>query len=332
MTIEHPPFLGPEAPVPVDRPFTRSEARSWGVTDRRLASWVRDGLLRSPLKGVFHAAQLADGLALRLACLRLVAPDNAVITGRTAGWLHRASMILAPGDHLQVPRLEVHLAPGKRLRNGVAAGGERTFVRGEVVELEGVWVTSKLRTTVDLGMCLPRRQAFAAMCAMSQVADFDRAELECELREHGRFAGYRGVRQARALVTGIDARFGSAAECVLALEWIDQGGLPQFVPQHPVAGPHGMFYLDLAVPALKYAAEYNGPRWHDDDRASYDAGRLTWLVQHEDWIVDVFGTDDLYGPRRDPGTRLAAGIRRARRRFGGLSWTGQNRSGDSWLG
>jgi hypothetical protein len=325
-------FLDGSSGVPTDRPFTRACARSEGVTDRQLGAWVAEGLLISPMRGIFHAAQLPDGLELRLACLRLVVPESAVVTDRTAGWLHRAPMILAPGDHLRVPPVDVHLLPGNRLRNPIVAGGERTFLTGEVVDLDGVRVTSKLRTTVDLAMRLPRRQAFAAMCAMCRVADFDRDELRFQVRERGRFAGYRGVRQARELEPLADPRFGSAAECVLALEWHDQGDLPQFVPQHPVEGPSGRFFLDLAVPALKYAAEYNGARWHADERSTYDATRLTWLVDHQGWMVDVFESEDLYGLGRDPGLRLKSGVQRARRRFGSLSWTGQSRDGDSWLG
>jgi hypothetical protein len=332
MNPSHGIFLDSSAGVPVDRPFTRALARSEGIADRQLGLWVAQGLLVNPMRGVFHAAQIPDGLELRLACLRLVAPESAVVTGRTAGWVYRAPMVLAPGDHLRVPPVEMHLGPGNRLRNPLSSGGERTFRPGEVVDLEGLLLTSRLRTTVDLGMGLPRRQAFAGMCAMLRVADFDRDELRFELRERGRFAGYRGVRQARDLEPHADPRFGSAAECVLALEWKDVGGLPDFVPQHPVQGPRGMFYLDLAVPALRYAGEYNGARWHDDDRAGYDAARMAWLVEHEDWIIDVFESDDFYGPGRDPGLRLTLGIQRARRRFGSLFWMGQNRDGDSWVG
>ncbi len=219
-------FLDDTSGVPLDRPFTRAQARSWGVADRRLAAWVADGRLISPLRGVFHAAQLPDGPELRITCLQLVVPPSAVITGRTAGWIHRAPMILAPGDHLRVPPVEMQLTPGNRLKNSLAAGGERTFLAHEVVEIEGLLVTSKLRTTVDLGMGLGRGQAFAAMCAMAKVADFEHADLRHELRERGRFAGYRGVRQARDLEPKVNPAFGSPAECVLGLSWDDHGGLP----------------------------------------------------------------------------------------------------------
>ena len=325
-------FLGADAPVPIDRPFTRQSARTAGVSDRRLAAWVRSGLLANPLRGVFHAAQMPDGLELRLECLGLVVPPHAVITGRTAGWLHRAPMILAPGDHLRVPQVEMHLTPGNRLRNGLATGGERTFLPHEVVEIEGLLVTSKLRTAVDLGMGLRREQAYAAMCSLARVADYDLDDLLFEVRERGRFAGYRGVRQGRSLAPYVRNEYGSSAECALGLAWLTQPGMPGLTLQHPVSHPEGTYYLDLSCPELKYGAEYNGARWHGEGRKAYDAQRIAWLVEHEDWIIDVFEADDVYGADAGPEFRLRRGVERARQRFGGLSWRGQTRDGESWVG
>ena len=99
-------------------------------------------------------------------------PDDAVITDRTAGWLHGAPMILAPNDHLRVPPVSIFRSPGYRLRNSATASGERTLGVGDVVEIDGLRVTSKLRTTCDLGRLLHRDQAMAAMDSMMHVADF----------------------------------------------------------------------------------------------------------------------------------------------------------------
>jgi hypothetical protein len=66
---------------------------------------VRAGLLVAPVHGVLYAAQLTDSLELRLACLRLVVPENAVVTDRTAAWLHGAPMVLQPNAHLRLPPL-----------------------------------------------------------------------------------------------------------------------------------------------------------------------------------------------------------------------------------
>jgi len=273
-----------------------------------------------------------DGLDLRLSCLALVVPEYAVVTDRTAGWVNGASMILAPGDHLRVPPVSMHLRPGHRLRNPLCNSGERTFLPHEIVEIEGLAVTSRLRTTVDLGMGLRRRPAFAAMCSMAKIADYERDDLLFEVRERGRFAGYRGVRQIRGLAPRVKSEYGSAPECVLGLAWEEQPGMPPLSLQHPVSHPDGIYYLDLSCPELKYGAEYNGPRWHGEERAAYDATRIAWLVEQEGWIIDVFESPDVYGPGCDPGFRLRQGVERARRRYGGLAWTGQNRSGDSWLG
>jgi hypothetical protein len=241
-------------------------------------------------------------------------------------------MILAPGDHLRVPLVSMHLGPGCRLRNPLARSGERTFLPHEVVEIQGVLVTSKLRTTVDLGMGLRSESAFAAMCSMAKVADYEKDDLLFEIREKGRFAGYRGIRQARWLAPYVRPEYGSAPECVLGLTWETWPGMPPLTLQHAVSHPDGTYYLDLSCPELKYGAEFDGPRWHGQERRAYDAARIAWLVEHDDWIIDVFVGDDLYGPRRDPGPRLRAGVERARKRVGSLSWQGQNRYGDSWLG
>lgn len=173
MTSLDPPgeFLDHTAPVPIDRPFTRALAIKEGVSDRVLEAWSAAGLLKNPLRGVYHASQLPDGLDLRIACLQQVVPDEAVITDRTAGWLHGASMILAPNDHLRVPQVSMFLPPGYRLRNELARSGERSFLPGEVVELDGLRVTSKLRTTCDLGMMRGRDQAFACMGSMSTTLE-----------------------------------------------------------------------------------------------------------------------------------------------------------------
>src|SRR4051794_7083205 len=105
------PFLTASAPVPVDRPFTTSWARAQGVDARRLRAWVRSGLLVSPIHGVLYAAQLADCLRLRIDCLPRVVPGDAVVTDRTAVWLHGVPMVLEPTAHLQLPRVDVFPCP-----------------------------------------------------------------------------------------------------------------------------------------------------------------------------------------------------------------------------
>jgi hypothetical protein len=296
------------------------------VSGRTIARLVREGLLLNPIHGVLHAAQLPDGLALRVACVRLVVPEDAIVTDRTAGWLHGAPMVLAPNDHLRVPTVDMFRPdPGYRLRGRGVRSGERSLLPDEIVEVDGIRVTSTLRTTCDLGMLLPRVHAFAGMCSMMKVADFDRSFLADQANR--RFKGYRWVRQLRDLEPRVDDRFQSPGECALALRWDDHGNLPPYEPQFEVAGPGGScYFLDLACLGLPYAAEYDGPRWHGLERTDADADRRTWMAEHgERWIIDVFVAADVYGPGQRAGDRLMAGIARARRQFGARAWSGQDR-------
>ena len=304
---------GASSPVPVDRPFSYAQARDLGVDRRLLSRWVGQGLLLRPVEGVYYGAQLTDSLALRLDCLRLVVPRDAVVTDRTAAWLHGAPLVLAPGDHQVVPRASMFRPPGYRLRNSLSSSGERTLAADDVVVLEGIKVTSPIRTACDLGRLLHRDQALAALDAMMRLEAFDRAEL-VELT--GRFRGYRGVRQLRELVPLADGRSQSPGESILRLRWIDCPELPEPTPQLKVTGPTGPFFLDLAVPELCYAAEYDGEQWHGPEQREHDTLRREWVRTRLGYEVDVFKAANIHGPLQDADLLLRRGIARSRRRFG----------------
>src|SRR3546814_6686634 len=96
---------------PLDRPFTHAEAIRWGLTPRELSHLVRRGELIQPFRGVYHAERVEDDLALRIGCLLLVMPADAVITDRTAAWLNGDTRVPEPGAHLAVPGLSPHRPP-----------------------------------------------------------------------------------------------------------------------------------------------------------------------------------------------------------------------------
>ena len=166
----------------------------------------------------------------------------------------------------------------------------------------------------DLGMHLPRRQAFAAMCSMMKVGDFIVDDIRREA--DGRFRGHRWVTQLRSLVPLCDPRFESPGECNLALIWHDTPGLPTFEPQYQVVGPRGFFYLDFAVPELRYAAEYDGEEFHGADRVEADSARRTWLEETDGWLFGIFVAADVRGTGQAASDRLRGDIAEARRTFG----------------
>lgn len=278
--------LGPQ-------PFTTSAAAGAGIDPRRLGRLTRAGVVRRLVKGVHVAASTPDTLELRCRALRLVVPPGAVVTDRTAGWLHGVEMALAPGDHLIVPPVSAfHRARGGRLRNDLVASGQRMMPDSDVRTIHGLMVTSPLRTALDLGRLLWREPALAAMDQMAGLGDFVMDDLRGEV---DRFKGYRGVIQLRGLVPLVDGRAQSPPESILRLRWLDCSDLPRPEPQVEVPGPAGTSYwLDLGAEGLRLGAEYDGVEWHGADRAAHDDARRAWIREREGWIVPVFTQADLW--------------------------------------
>lgn len=306
-------FLGTDAPIPIDRPFTTEMAFAAGVSRRRLQRWLAAGLVVHPLRGVFCAAQVRHDLAFRIECLRLVVPSECVVTDRTAAWLWGATTALAPNDHLLTPRVHVFCPPGHRLRNGLVASGERMLGHTDVVERGGIRVTTPLRTACDLGRLLHRDQAFAAMDALAALEVFSTLELSAAVR---RFAGYRGVIQLRTLAPFVDHRSQSPGESILRLRWLDVG-LPGPELQIEVPAPGGgSYFLDLGLSDLRFAAEYDGARFHDDEHRKHDEDRRQWISSTGRWTIVVARNKHITGRDQEIFGMLTNGIRDARVEFG----------------
>jgi hypothetical protein len=306
------PLLDDAFPMPLDQPFSTAQAQLAGVSKNRLGRLVADGLLRRVLHGVYVATQVRDTLDLRAAALALVVPPGAVVTDRTAGWLLGANMILAPNDHLAVPPVSVFMTTeGHRLRNGICASGERRLAPRDITIVGGIRTTTPLRTACDLGRLLHRDQALAALDSMLRLG----VRREEVLVEVGRFRGYRGVVQLRALAPYADPRAQSPGESILRLRWID-AGLPTAEPQLEVAGPRGPYYLDLGVRELRYGAEYFGGEFHTEEDRPHDEARIRWIEDAHDFTIRVLWSHHLFGPRRNAEDVLVEGFLTARRRLG----------------
>ncbi|MGZ4444200.1 MAG: type IV toxin-antitoxin system AbiEi family antitoxin domain-containing protein [Nocardioidaceae bacterium] len=309
-------LLDAHFPLPLDRPFTTEQARRVGLSANRLTRLVSDGLLRRLLKNVYVTAQVEDSLRLRIAALALVVPADSVVTDRTAGWVHGGN-VLAPNDHLRVPPVQIFRHAGHtRLRNGLCLSGQRTFLPEDLMEIDGVTVTTSLRTALDLGRLLHRDHAIGALDSMLRVGGFTLEELLAQVE---RFKGQRGVVQLRELAPLADARSQSPGESTLRLRWLDCGDLPRPEPQTPVRDRFGrtVYWLDLGVEALRFGAEYDGKEFHSspEDR-EHDRQRRKWMRDERGWLVRVFERDDVYGPLEDAGLVLRQGIHEARRRLG----------------
>ena len=315
-------LLTSRCPLPLDVPFTLAMADALGVSRTTVATLARHGLVRPVLRGVYAATQAPHDTALRAAALSLVIPPTAVVADRTAAWLHGVD-ILPRSAVVVVPPLDVVHTDDTRVRRPETNGRRRQLRATDITNVGGIRVTTPLRTALDLGRLLWRFDALAAIDGFLRVGvDHDRL-----LQEVARFRGFRGVRQLRNLAPLGDGRSESAGESALRLCWHD-AGLPTPQLQWWVPDERGIpvFRLDLADPAIRYAAEYDGEAFHGTEEARmHDSGRRDWLAEHG-WHVDVFTKQGVYDGdgRFDPVPRLLGGYRRARRAYS--RWTPYRRS------
>ena len=295
--------------VPQDRPFFWAQARDLGVSRRELMRLLELGLIYRPFKGVYVVAALEDTMALRLEILGMVVPPDCVVTDQTAGWLWAGDRVLAPNAHLVTPALSVFCKPGHRLRSKLTISGERRFLPRDLVEVNGLRVTSPLRTACDLGRLLHRDEAFAALDSLAATGSFTVDEL---LAEVDRFKGFRGVIQLRSFAPLTDPRSDSQSESVLRLRWYD-AGLPRPECQVEAETPWGSSYwIDVGRREELFGAEYFGEQFHGEDRHDHDRDRLGWLRDESEWTLVVARKHNVYGPQQDIVELLNTGWRLAR--------------------
>ncbi len=305
------PLLDETFPLALDRPFTLSQATQAGLPVHRMRLLLERGLVRRVLKGVYVAAQTTDSLLLRASALALVVPHAAVVTDWSACWLW--SGIDAPGDRGRPVTLTVcHRHRHTRLRNTLTTGGARSFRPSDVVRVDGVNVTTPLRTAWDLGRLAHRDRAIGAMDALLRHGGFTIGELVDGVE---RFKGMRGVVQLRSLAPLVDGRAESPGESVLRLRWLDLPSLPPPTPQVPVTvGDTVVYRVDLGVPELRYGCEYDGEDYHADRDA--DRARRDDLSRRFGWQVDGVRKQHVFGATRNVEEVLYRGVERARRALG----------------
>lgn len=314
-------LLGPGFPLPVDAPFTSSQARACGVSRRSFEFLVRTGMVRCELRGVYAAAQAPNDPLMRASALKLVLPPDAVVVDRTAAWLHGVDA-LKRSAVIRAPALDViHVTDTRMNRPGVD-GRRRGLLPEDITLVHGIPVTTPLRTALDCGRLLWRFDALAVIDGVVRLG-VSQEQLMLELR---RFKGFRGVVQLRYLVSIADGRAESGPESALRLHWYDAGlGRPEC--QWWVYDDDGtaLYRIDIADPATLYGAEYDGEEFHtSDDDTDHDVERRDWLAKHRGWTIDAFRKDPVFHhPELVPGL-LQAGFVEARRNLS--LWTPARRA------
>lgn len=269
-------------PALADRPFTSEQAAIHGLT----GDMLRSDAWRQLFYRVWVHAELEDCRELRYDAARLVLPPHAVACGLTAAWL--CGVDVRRLDDLDV---DVSFPKGKRVRPqpGLSIRQE-TLDATDIMEVDGLLVTTPLRTAFDCLRWLVGHQRLVVADALTHAGLVDVEELRAY------FAGKRRLRNLRrgeALLDLVEPKCESPMETRLRLVLHDFG-LPRPEPQWEVrdAADFLLGRLDFAYPNAKVGVEYDGA-WHWKQRRADDRRRDA--IRRLDWTVLVFSADEIFG-------------------------------------
>ena len=150
----------------------------------------------------------------------------------------------------------------------------------DVVVVDGVAVTSPLRTTFDLGRLAPSdTEAVVALDAAASGLDVDLGEVEAYARAR---PGWRGTPRLRRALQLADPRARSAQESRFRVLWRVEAGLPRPLCNWSVRTPDGFLLaeVDLLDVEAGVVGEYDGAHHAAADQRAVDNARHEVLERH----------------------------------------------------
>jgi very-short-patch-repair endonuclease len=273
--------------VDLTAPFRGSRAIAAGALTR--------GQLRGPgfrrlFPDVYVHAEVEVDLAVRSRAAYLLVEGRGVLGGYSAAELLGASC--GPADapaEVVLPGGRGRPRPGLRVHQGALAPDEVTVV-------DGVRLTTPVRTAYDLARRGPLVEAVVAVDTLSHRHRFDPARVLAPARQ---WLGARGSGRLPEVVRLANRLAESPMESRIRLA-IVLGGLPCPVVQHPV----GAYRLDLAYPGVRLGIEYDGAEHRTQERSLRDLDRQAWLTA-AGWRIRRFRDRDVLSRP----WRVLAGVR-----------------------
>ncbi len=78
-----------------------------------------------------------------------------------------------------------------------------------------------------------------------------------------------------------------------------------------------IFWLDMGLEELLFAAEYDGEKFHSEDEdREHDHERRDWLARNRAWVIEDFRKVNVFGRRQDATERLAVAYQKSRKSIG----------------
>lgn len=263
---------------------------------------------RSPTQRVYDVAELLPaGAAIGgWAAAHLLGVQE--LDGRGRDGLRREPVLMALTPPAQV-----------RHRDGITLLRSR-LDDGDTVEVDGITVTSAIRTAFDLARLGTARESVVALDAVCRALRVDPLAVAAYIEEHRR---YKGVPRARWAVQLCDPRARSTGESRLRLVWMLDAGLPRPEPNPRIStlDGHLLGIADLLDVEAGLVGEYDGGGHRDLDQHTADNAREEWLEAAGLVVVRATAVDVRRSARARTVARLHAGRRRGMAR---------DRAADRW--
>ncbi len=248
--------------------FIGSEALRGGLLTRGQLRWQYVAIL--PDIYALKHAQLT--LRQRTVAAWLWTGRQGVVAGRAAAALHGAKWV----DRTSPIEL---IWQNSRPPRGVIVRNERVDA-DEIVDMDGMLVTTPERTAADLARHLPRDAAVEHLDALANATGIVADGPSALLTRHRKA---RGVRTAPVALSVIDGGAQSPKETWLRLLLIDDG-LPRPRTQIRVGDGFNNAYLDMGFDDPRVGLDYDGAV-HQTDRRSYVRGiGRDELIAEQGWL------------------------------------------------
>lgn len=293
---------------------TRAELRALGWSDAAISQrlhrrrpWVAQH------RGVIVPADCELSLADRCQAARAAVGRKAVVGRRTAaqwwrmeGLPFRAEPELQPVELWVPPHVNAESRPGIRVRH-------TTLHPEEIVEVDGIRISSPARTVVDLARELPRTTAVVVCDSGFRQNLYDVAELDRVLARLAKQRGVVAVREMRRLTRPRTRSCGETRARLIVIE----GGFPEPEVNYQIV-EDGIVLAegDLVLVLLLIWIEYDGFDVHTEretfrrDRPRHRfVDRRGWQVlRMSDWDVkNPSGFwSDLHAAIQDAPRRIAS--------------------------
>jgi hypothetical protein len=275
-------------------PFTTAQAATHGLTNNslRAVQW------RHVFRDVWVHADVPDTHEMRLAAVRLVLGAGAFVCGLTAAWIYGIEVQDRRGELVWVGCRTTHRL---RTRSGCLTR-EITVEDGDLKVVDGITMTTELRTVFDCSRWLSLVEAVVVADALSHAGFVSPEELQAYAATH---RGLRGIRQFDQVIDLMDPLSESPMETRVRLLLVF-AGLPRPQAQLIVTDLAGLFVAraDLGYKEQRLLVEYDGA-FHWEQRRADDLRREA--MRALGWTVLVISADDYY---KNP-TATVARVRRA---------------------